>query len=276
MAESRPLDLRPGLRRFSTGAIAYGVIGLVIALLGLLALIWVNGRVGNIAAEVDTTVDELAITMDRTARVLHDASDTAESFSVTLTNTSDAVNEVAGSLNLVNADLQALEAQLRSVSILGNQPLGPAANAVGRIEGSLQGLQVRLSTIGDSLAGNTDKLAANATSLAALGDSVATLSARLQVGRHRVLARRPPGRAVPDVLRVRRLDGRAGGRWARAGAVAQTDPRRKGHLGAVADTSPARAFRPMPLERQRRHRWTRSARRSGRPDGRARSSSKPG
>jgi hypothetical protein len=182
MGEHRPLHLRGGLRRLSTGAIAYGVIGLVVAILGLVALAWVHGRVDTLAGRVGSTVDELATTVDRTAVVLHDASTTAQSFGVTLTSSADAVAATGGSLAEVSSDLHDLEAQLGSFSVLGATPLTSAANAVGRIAASLDGIEVRLTTIGQSLSGNTDALAANAASLGALGDSMQTLAARLRSG----------------------------------------------------------------------------------------------
>ena len=40
-----PLDLRGGLHRLSRGLIAYGIIGLIVCIVGLGALVWVNGRI---------------------------------------------------------------------------------------------------------------------------------------------------------------------------------------------------------------------------------------
>lgn len=74
------------------------------------------------------------------------------------------------------------EAQLRSVSILGAQPLSPTADAVGRIAASMDGLETRLPLVADGLPGNRDALAGNAIALGELGDSAATLAARLGSG----------------------------------------------------------------------------------------------
>jgi hypothetical protein len=46
---SGQLGLRGGLRRLSTGLIAYGAVGLAVALLGLVALAWTAGRVSSFA-----------------------------------------------------------------------------------------------------------------------------------------------------------------------------------------------------------------------------------
>ena len=57
------LGLRGGLRRLGTGLIAYGILGLVVAAIGLGALVWVNGRVTDLRGEVATTLAQQAATM---------------------------------------------------------------------------------------------------------------------------------------------------------------------------------------------------------------------
>ena len=182
MAETRPMDLRGGLHRLSRGLIAYGIIGLVVATIGFGALVWVNGRITNLRAEVDTTVGLLTTTTERTADALHDASRTAQSFSVTLDAAATALPAASAQIATLHSDLTALEDRLRSVSLLGQTPLRSAADAVGRIAASLEGLDTRLSVIGVALAANGDALAANATSLGQLGDSAGAMAARLRSG----------------------------------------------------------------------------------------------
>jgi hypothetical protein len=182
MAETRPLDLRGGLHRLSRGLIAYGIIGLVVATIGFGALVWVNGRITNLRAEVDTTVGLLATTTDRTSDALHDASRTAQSFSVTLDAAATALPAASAQIATLRSDLTALEDRLRSVSLLGQTPLESAADAVGRIAASLEGLDTRLSVIGVALGANGDALAANAISLGQLGDSAGAMAARLRSG----------------------------------------------------------------------------------------------
>lgn len=182
MSETRPLGLRGGLRRLAQGLIAYGIIGLVVAAVCLVALIWVNGRVGGLRVEAETTVGNLASTMDRTANALHDASTTAQSFTVTVEESAQAVASAAATITEVRTGLASLEAQLRAVSILGAQPLSGTADAVGRIDASLQGLDTRLDGIATGLEGNRDALARNATSLGQLGDSVEATATRLDSG----------------------------------------------------------------------------------------------
>jgi uncharacterized phage infection (PIP) family protein YhgE len=179
---TRPLGLRGGLGRLSTGLIAYGIIGLVVAAIGLGALVWVNGRIGNVRSEAGTTVAQLATTMERTADALHDASATANTFSLTLHQGANALPAVSTQLDGVRSDLTALEQQLRSVSLLGQSPLSSAADTVAHIATSLGSLDTQLSLAAVALTANSDALATNATSLGALGDSAAALAGRLRSG----------------------------------------------------------------------------------------------
>jgi hypothetical protein len=178
----RPLGLRGGLHRFSRGLIAYGILGLAVAAIGFGALVWVNGRVANLRRDVDTTLARRATTMELAAKVIHDASTTAQSFTVTVDQSSQAIVSAADTITEVRSDLTALEAQLRSVSILGASPLSSSADAVGRIATSMEGLDTRLSLIADSLSGDQQALAGNATSLGRLADATDELAARLGSG----------------------------------------------------------------------------------------------
>ncbi len=182
MDETRPFGLRGGLRRVAQGLIGYGIAGLVVAVICLVALIWVNGRVGGLRAEAETTVGQLATSMERTANALHDASTTAQSFTVTVEESAQAVSAAADTITETRTGLASLEAQLRAVNILGTQPLSGTADAVGRIDTSLDGLDTRLDAIAAGLGSNRDTLARNATSLGQLGDSVEAMATRLDSG----------------------------------------------------------------------------------------------
>src|SRR5450759_3651228 len=180
--ESRPLGLRGGLRRVSRALIVYGIIGLVVTAIGFGALVWANGRVSHLRDETEATVARLASTMEVAAYVLHGASTTAQSFSATVDQSAQAVSAAAVTITEVRSDLSALEAQLRSVSILGATPLSSPADAVGRIAASMDGLDGRLSAIADSGEGNRDALEGNATALGELASSTQALAARLGSG----------------------------------------------------------------------------------------------
>jgi hypothetical protein len=182
MTESRPLDLQGGLKRLSKGLIAYGVIGLVVAAIAFGALMWVNGRIGDLRTEVDTTIAQLATTTERTTTALRNASRTAQTFSTTLEQAANAMPSASQRIVGLRADLSSLETQLRSVNILGATPLGSAADAVGKISASLEGIDTQLSLIGVALTANSQALAANATSLDLLADSTDAIATRLGSG----------------------------------------------------------------------------------------------
>ncbi len=182
MDDGRPLVSHGGLRRLSTGLIAYGLIGLLVAGLGLAALAWANGRIETVAGRVATSVDGIATALERTSVALENASTTAETFTGTIDRTVEGVSAAAVTIKDVRTNLETLETAMRAVDILGLTPLGGPANAVGGIAGALEGLDSRLFAISDSLEGNRDALAANATSLSRVADSTAAMAVRLRSG----------------------------------------------------------------------------------------------
>jgi hypothetical protein len=166
----------------SRGLIAYGIVGLVVAAIGFCALVWVNGRIGQIRHDAEGTVARLATTMELAANVLHGASTTAQSFGTTVDQSAQAVSAAAVTITGVRSDLSALEAQLRSVNILGATPLSAPADAVAGIAASTVGLDTQLSLVADSAKGDRAALAGNATTLVELADSTQALAARLGSG----------------------------------------------------------------------------------------------
>jgi hypothetical protein len=178
----RPRSLRHGLRRLSTGLLVYGAIGLTIAILGLLALVWVGGRLDAFNDRVGVQVDALVTTLDRTATVLDDAGDSALSFAVTLERTPPTVRQAAATIGNMQANMRTVESQLSSLSILGQQPLGQVAGLFGQMATDLEGLDTRLGLIADDLAVNRDKLLANSASLKALGSQVDAVADQLREG----------------------------------------------------------------------------------------------
>jgi hypothetical protein len=176
------LGLRGGLRRLSVGLIGYGAIGLVLALLGLVALIWIGGRLGGLSDRVSTQLDTVALTLEDTGRVLTDAGASASSFGLTLDESAATVDRASGSIAAIQPDLAVLEAQFRAINILGTQPLGNAANVIGEINTSLDGLDVQLTAIATSMRDNQAKLGTNAQSLGALGSRMTILARDLRSG----------------------------------------------------------------------------------------------
>lgn len=120
--------------------------------------------------------------MDVAASVLQRAATTAQTVTVTVDQTAQAVSAAAATITEVRSDLTALEAQLRSFNILGAAPLSSAADAVSRIATSIQGLDTQLPVVAADIDDNRAAVAANAVSLGQLGDATASLAARLRAG----------------------------------------------------------------------------------------------
>ncbi len=166
---STPTPLRAVLRRFATGLIAYGLIGLVLALVALIAVVWAGGRLAAVGGRVETQIAAVVETLDRTSTALADAGTSATSFSGTMERTPPVVRQTAQAIADVRTDLRSAESQFSQFEILGRQPLGGVADSFGRMAANLDGLDERLDLIATDLESNRTALVANATSLSALG-----------------------------------------------------------------------------------------------------------
>lgn len=180
--ERRPLTLRAGLRRLSTGLIAYGVIGLVLALVGGFALSWVGGRVGGITDRTSEQVESIVDTLDQTALVLGSMGTSATSFSGTLERTPPAVRQTAQTVANLRANLILVQGQLGAINILGARPLADAANLFGQMAADLEGLDTRLEVIAADLDNNRSALLDNSTRLKALGTELDGVADGLRAG----------------------------------------------------------------------------------------------
>jgi hypothetical protein len=171
------VGLRTGLRRLASGLIVYGAIGLAIAAVGLIALIWLSGRVGGLAERTGNQVTTIVETLDRTSTALSEASSSATSFAGTLARTGPAVRQVAVAIGDLRGNFRTIEDQLGRVQVLGSQPFGNVAGQFGQMASDLDGLDERLELIADDLERNRAALAVNAESLAEIGtrlDGIAT------------------------------------------------------------------------------------------------------
>jgi hypothetical protein len=175
-------SLRSGLRRLATGLIAYGLIGIALAVVAAIALGWAGGRLSSVGGRVDSQIASVVDTLDRTSAALTDAGASATSFSGTMERTPPVVRQTAQAIADVRADLRAAEAQFSQVVILGSRPLGGVADAFGRMATNLEGLDARLDVIATDLESNRTALLANATSLAALGERLGLVAEDLRGG----------------------------------------------------------------------------------------------
>jgi hypothetical protein len=174
--------LRPGLRLLASGLIAYGAIGVAIAVLGLLAMVWVSGRVGGLADRTGAQVTTIVETLDRTSTAVTQASASATSFAGTLDRTAPAVRQIALAIGDLRGNLRSIEDQLGRVQLLGSRPFGDVAGQFGQMATDLDGLDTQLALIAGDLEANRSALAANAESLAAIGTRLTRIAAVVRDG----------------------------------------------------------------------------------------------
>jgi hypothetical protein len=164
-----PRDLRPAFRRLGTGLLIYGAIGLTLAILGLLALLYAGNRIGGLADRTTQQVETVIATLEDTSTVLIDAGSTAGSFAVTLERTPPTVRQAATTIGNLQSQLRRVSSQLDVFSILGSNPLSGVSSLFGDLATDLEGLDTRLELIARDLEDNRDKLVTNSQSLNALG-----------------------------------------------------------------------------------------------------------
>ena len=176
IAGTGPLPRRPALRRFATGLIVYGLLGLVIAALVLLGLLWMSSRLGAMTGGADGPASSIVDTLDGTATALTDSGASATSFVTTLDRTSPAVRQSAQAVTDLRANFLSIQSQLGQLEIFGALPFTNVAGQFGQMAADIEGLDTQLVQIADDLDANRAALEANATSLAALGERLSAVS----------------------------------------------------------------------------------------------------
>src|SRR5829696_8347577 len=89
-----PAD-RPRLRRLSRALIGYGVVGLAVAALGLIALLVGLGRVNGLTDRLRADVGGVSEVLEQTGDVLERAATTATGFGVTIDGSTTALTTAA-------------------------------------------------------------------------------------------------------------------------------------------------------------------------------------
>jgi hypothetical protein len=168
-----------GLRRLARVLIAYGIVGLLVAALALVALVIGITRVNGVADRFGGDLGGISRTLDRTSDVLDRASTTARGFGGTVDGTTAALATVSGDIDSIVPRLQSIAEQTSSLDILGTQPLAAVGGLFRDIGSQLVDVRTQLQTMSTRLTSNRAALDGNATSLADLATETRALSARL-------------------------------------------------------------------------------------------------
>jgi hypothetical protein len=171
--------MRPMLRRLARLLLGYGIAGLVVAAIGVLALVVALGRVNGLADRLRDDVGGVSATLDRTATVLDNAAVSAGGFGTTVDSSTTALNQAAADLRAIVPQLRDIETRANDINVLGSRPLEPIAGLFGQIAGQLGDLDAQLDGVATNLTANRAALTANASSLADLAAQTRMLSQRL-------------------------------------------------------------------------------------------------
>jgi hypothetical protein len=178
----RGVRVRRAADMLSRGLIAYGLIGMLVALIGLGTLFWTGATVAGFNDRMTSESQELGATLRRAATALDNASDTARSFRTTLDATPPSVRQAAQTIRNLRPRLLGLQQQASSLNILGSQPLLGIGELFGQMATDLEGLDGQLDGIADQLGGNQEALETNARSLAGTATQLDEFADRIDDG----------------------------------------------------------------------------------------------
>jgi len=161
-------------RHLSTALIVYGVVGVLLAIASIIALIIVNGRIGNVSDNVTARIDRIERTLSATSDSLDSAATSALGFSNTLGTTSRALSS---SSNVVGALSPVLVALGKLGPLLGSA--GDKFESVGQ---SMSDLAPTLDELSTNLAQNQQQLENTSASAQRLADELDNVQVELQKG----------------------------------------------------------------------------------------------
>jgi tetrahydromethanopterin S-methyltransferase subunit B len=146
--------------RLANGLIAYGAIGIALAIGAIVAVFWLDGAFGETQRDVAAQVDQLEATIDQTATSLRDTADSVDGFRTTFESTATGLGqmgEVTTRLAGVVDDLATFFATIKP--FVGSVP------ALDGVSEQLVGLEPSLVRIAGDLTTNRDQLGETSASL---------------------------------------------------------------------------------------------------------------
>jgi ABC-type transporter Mla subunit MlaD len=169
-------------RTLSRGLMVYGVIGLLLALVGLVAAVSVNGYLTTMNDQLDGQIATASKTIDSASAALTEAASTASSAASTLDATSTALTNLHGATTSLASAFRSLEQTTASVSILGLTPLASVSSFFGDAATQLETASSQVGTVGTSLHDNHDALTKASAAASDLATSMNGLKASLESG----------------------------------------------------------------------------------------------
>jgi hypothetical protein len=173
-------EWRRGSRRLANALIAYGIIGLLVAVIGIAALVGSSRQIGSLGERIVSEAVSLDTIIVSTADVLDDAATTAGTFGPTVEQTSVTVGHAASALRDIGPRLRDMENQANAIQIFGQRPVAPLGQLFGQIDTDISGLDDQLDGIATELGRTRTALTANAASLRTLANVVRAYKDRVK------------------------------------------------------------------------------------------------
>jgi hypothetical protein len=152
-------------RRLANGLVIYGVVGLVIAVLGVVAALGVNARADDLAGKATARLETAGHTIDSAATALDRTTTALSSLSLTLSLAANAITTTAPEIAKLTPTLNQLEEQANNFSVLGQKPLSSLGPLFGQLAGVVDVASKQLVTVATALKGNSETLLATVPAL---------------------------------------------------------------------------------------------------------------
>lgn len=175
-----PAEWRHGLFRLANALIVYGVIGVLVAAIGLAALVASSGQIGSLGERIASEAVSLDAIVVLTADVLDDAATTVGTLGPTVERTSVTVGSAASALRDIEPRLRDVETQANAFEIFGQRPVASLGQLFGQIATDISGLPDQLDAIATEMGRNKTALTANAASLRTLANVVRAYKDRVK------------------------------------------------------------------------------------------------
>ncbi len=168
----------PNSRRVGAALVAYGLVGLVLAVALAAAGVMAALGLGDSAARLDADRVELVATVSTTATLVDTVADTLDTARPGLDRVTTSAGRLASLADQISATADTLAGRL-DIQVLGVQPFAGMSDEVRGISAQTRGLSEDLSRIAPAVTAASEGSAETADGLRALGARLSTLGSRL-------------------------------------------------------------------------------------------------
>jgi hypothetical protein len=165
-------------RRLGTGMLVFGLVGMVIAGIVAVALVYGAFAARNLDERLAADQAQITSSLERVSVSMESLATTTANAGTTLTTTSQVLIDAQLVLDQAADTLTTLASAL-NISILGSQPFATASQRMTELAASVSSFESRAAALGENLHQNAVDAEAMTGRIEDLGEEVDTLSERI-------------------------------------------------------------------------------------------------